>query len=372
MKIALIGPSYPFRGGLAHYTTLLYRNLKRNHQVKFLSFKRQYPNFLFPGKTDKDPSQFKIKENAVEYTIDSLNPLSWFFTASEILKFRPKLLIMPWWVSFWAPTFWTISFFTRLFTNIKILFICHNVVSHESNFIDKICTWIVLSQGHYFIVHSQEDLENLRRMFPKCKVKRTFLPTFEIFNFNKIEKEEAQKELCVKGKILLFFGFIRPYKGLMYLLDALPMILKEIDVTLLVAGEFWYDKDRYLNQIDRLGLNDKVKIIDRYIPNEEVGLYFSACDIVILPYVSGTGSWVVQIAFGFDKPVIATKVGCLPEVVNDGKTGYLVTSQNPDAIAETVLQFYSERDRKNFSGNIEEDRKNYSWAKFIEKIENLE
>ncbi len=229
----MIGPSYPFRGGISHYTTLLYKSLKKSNDTIFFAFKRQYPRWLFPGYTDRDNSSTEIKECDVENILDSLNPFTWWMVFLRIKKVNPELVIFPWWVSFWTPQFWSLATLVKTFTQTKILFICHNVVEHESRMVDKICTKFVLKKGDYFIVHSGEDLENLKDILPDANIKQSFHPTYEVFHSQVITKEEARRKLCiVEGNTMLFFGFVRPYKGLNYLLEAMPMITKHIDVTL--------------------------------------------------------------------------------------------------------------------------------------------
>ncbi|HDY89455.1 MAG TPA: glycosyltransferase [bacterium] len=345
MKIAIIGPSYPFRGGISHYTTLLYRNLKKTHNTKFYAFKRQYPKWLFPGYTDRDNSSTVIKECDVENILDSLNPFTWWMVFLRVKKESSELIIIPWWVSFWAPQFWAIATLVKIFTKAKILFICHNVVAHESRMIDKVCTKFVLKKGDCFIVHSGEDLENLKDILPDANVKQSFHPTYQVFHSQVITKEEARRELGIEGNTMLFFGFVRPYKGLHYLIEAMPMITRHIKVNLLIVGEFWKGEEEYMKQIEDLGIGENVKVISKYVPNEGVGLYFAASDLVVLPYVSATGSGIVQAAFGCNKPVISTNVGCLSEVIDDMRTGYIVPPQDPQAIADAVVSFYKEGKR---------------------------
>ncbi len=371
MKISIVGPSYPFRGGISHYTTLLYRNLKKKHETQFYAFKRQYPKWFFPGSADKDNSANPIKEESVEHILDSLNPLTWWKVFIKIKKENPALVIFPWWVSFWAPHFWTIATLIKKLTRAKILFICHNVVEHESNTTNKICTRFVLKKGDYFIVHSGEDLENLKKIRPDANVKQSFHPTYEVFHFKYITKKDARKRLNLDGNTIFFFGFIRPYKGLNYMIDAMPMINKHVNVNLLIVGEFWEGEDKYREQIERLSVGEKIKTINKYIPNEEVGVYFSAADVVVLPYVSGTGSGIVQIAFGFNKPVIATNVGCLPEVVDHGRTGYLVEPMDSQAIADAVVSFYNEGKEDEFVNNIKRGKEKFSWDRMVETIESF-
>ena len=371
MKICLIGPTYPFRGGIAHYTTLLYRYLLKRHEVHFFAFKRQYPRLFFPGKTDIDPSQTHIQEEGTQRILDSINPLSWLRIASKIIKSNPDVLIIPWWVSFWTPQFWTISFLVKRLSKAKILFLCHNVVEHESNWINKFLTWGVLKNGDLFIVHSAVDKKNLLDMFFNAKVRRSFHPTYDVFNQGAFNRAKIKEELEIKGNIILFFGFVREYKGLKYLLKAVPEVLSKVKVTLLVVGEFWKDKDEYISLINQLGIGEHVVLVDEYVPNEEIGEYFSAADLIVQPYISATGSGVIQTAFGFNKPVVATKVGSLPEVIEDGKTGYLVQPKAPHEIAQAVVRFFCGENRQAFHRNIEKEKYKFSWDRMVDVIEEL-
>lgn len=371
MKIYLIGPTYPFRGGISHHTTLLYRHLQKRHKTFFLAFKRQYPKFLFPGKTDIDPSQTHIREEGVQKKLDSINPISWFIVARKIIKSDPDLVIIPWWVSFWALQFWTISLLIKIFASSKILFVCHNVVEHESKWTDNLLTRFVLKNGDFFIVHSEEDQQNLLTIFPEARVKKSFHPNYNVFNTGGFDPDKIRKKYGIEGKIILFFGFVREYKGLKYLIKALPEVLSEITVTLFIVGEFWQDKEEYLYLIDNLGIKENIIIIDDYIPNEEVGFYFSAADLVVQPYTSATGSGIVQMAFGFNKPVVATMVGCLPEVVEGGKTGYLVQPRSSQELAEAIIKYFQENNAEQFKKNIEQESYKFSWDRMVDDIENF-
>ncbi|MCK4694330.1 MAG: glycosyl transferase family 1, partial [Candidatus Cloacimonetes bacterium] len=229
MKINLIGPSYPFRGGISHYTTILFKNLKKKHQTKFYSFKRQYPWFLFPGKTDKDLSNVSLKDVDTQPILDSLNPFTWIRVAIKAINDKPDLTIFPWWVIFWVPQFITIIFILKIFSSTKILFICHNVVEHEASFIKKIFSKMVLSKGDFFIVHSNEEKKRLIDLIGERNITETFHPTYKEFNAEDIPKNKAKEKLGIKDKnIILFFGFVREYKGLKYLIEAMPKILEEL------------------------------------------------------------------------------------------------------------------------------------------------
>ena len=290
MKIYVIGPTYPYRGGISHYNTLLCETLKKKHNVKSISFKRLYPPFLYPGKNQKDlESKERIKVSS-EFSLDAINPVTWLKVFSKIRKEKPDLLILHWWTPFFTPLCFTLSFLIKHLTETKILFVCHNVLPHEARFIDRILTKIALKRSDFFVVHSNEDHENLKAILPGARVKQTVHPTYEVFKFNKISNSEAKKGLELKNKVVLHFGFVREYKGLKILIEAMPKVLEKLDVNLLIAGEFWDDKEKYMAIINELRIEREVSIIDKYIPNEEVGLYFSAADLVVLPYISGNCS----------------------------------------------------------------------------------
>jgi len=371
LKIAMIGPTYPFRGGISHYTTLLYEHLKNRHDVRFFSFLRQYPKWLFPGKSDIDPSQTHIRVPGVERVIDSVNPVTWLRTAREIIQYDCDVLILPWWVSFWAPQFMVMTGLVKRYSRARILYICHNVVAHESTRLDKAATRMVLGLGDGFLVHSDEDRQNLLEMMPGARVCKRFHPTYEVFQFAGFDRDECRERIGVSGNVLLFFGFVREYKGLKYLLAAMPMILERVPVTLMVVGEFWKDKAQYLDRIQELGIGDHVKVVDAYIPNEMVGRYFTAADLVVQPYVSATGSGVVQVAYGFERPVVATDVGSLSEIVENGKTGYIVPPADSQAIADAVIAFFKEEKAWEFQDNIRAIQYRFSWDRLVEGIETL-
>jgi glycosyltransferase involved in cell wall biosynthesis len=375
MRVALIGPTYPFRGGISHYTTLLYAHLRRRHKMLFCTFNRPYPKSIFPGDPSPDSSHMQLSEIEAIPIVDWANPFSWFKAGLLIAQWSPDLVVLPWWMWGWAIPFYVIGKIISLKTNAKILYICHNIIEHEAAFWKNVLSKLALSIGEAFIVHSQEDSENLRRIYSNARIKVNVHPTYEVFNQNIMTKQEARKKLSIDArfkKIILFFGIIRRYKGLTYLIEAMPRIITEMpDTCLLIVGEFWENKDVYLQYIEEMRIGDNVMVIDGYVPNEDVATYFSAADIVVLPYVSGTGSGIVQIAFGFDKPVIATSVGCLPEVVIHGKTGYIIDAMNGDAIADAVVSFYEHGEEETFVKNIKEERMRFSWDRMVETIESF-
>ena len=207
-------------------------------------------------------------------------------------------------------------------------------------------------------------------MLPSVKIRRQFHPTYDAFNY-RLTPESGKKAIDVASPVILFFGFVREYKGLKYLIAAMPEILKHIPVTLLIVGEFWKDKEVYLKMIDDLGIGGHVKIVDAYVPNEDVGQFFIAADLVVQHYVSATGSGVVQMAFGFSKPVVATNLGSLPEMVEDGKTGFVVPPGDSVAISDAVIRFFQEDRMQEFSENIEKQKYRFSWDHLVDGIEKL-
>ncbi|NIM06086.1 MAG: glycosyltransferase [Armatimonadetes bacterium] len=369
MKIALVGPTYPFRGGISHYTTLLCRTLRQKHEVKFISFKRQYPKLLFPGKTDRDESAEPVKVEDVDYLIDSLNPFTWRAAAEAIREFAPDEVVFPWWVSFWAPQFWAILRLLGGKARPKVVFICHNVVEHESSSLKKMATRAVLSKADLLITHSREESARAKRLLGEgVKIVTAFHPTYAQVSGKRYDKEEAKARLELSGDVLLFFGFVREYKGLRVLLEAMPEVLKQKEVTLLVVGEFWKDKSRYMEQISRHGMGAQVKIFDAYVPNEEVGLYFAAADLVVQPYLSASGSGVCQIAYGFDRPVIATNVGSLPEVIQDGENGRIVEPGSVHSLAKAVTESLEPETLRRLTENAVRTKERFSWERMADIV----
>jgi glycosyltransferase involved in cell wall biosynthesis len=370
MKIDLVGPSYPFRGGISYYTTLLFKHLKAKHQTRFYCFRRQYPRFLFPGNTDREESRFTLREEESQPVLDALNPLTWLKVAGRVIRDRPDLTIFPWWIMYWTPQYLTMIFLIKLFSKTKILFLCHNVTEHEAHFLKTSVSRFVLSQGDGFIVHSSQEKENLKALIGKSRVTVTHHPTYEVFNTAPVPKTSAREKLGLSDeKILLFFGFIREYKGLRYLIEALPLILTRFKVRLLIVGEFWEDKKRYLRLIRKMGVEQHITMIDRYIPNEDMPDYFYASDLVILPYTTITGSGLLQLAYAFGRPVVTTTIGDFPQIIADKKTGFLVPPQNAKGIAEAVVDFYENYDSEEMSARIKNDKGRFSWDHLIRAIE---
>ncbi len=381
MKTVIVSTAYPMRGGIAQYTAILYKYITAaSHSVKVFSFKRQYPEFLFPGKTQYETSEpaYRIPDEDNIIKVDSVNPFNWFFTALKIRKEKPDLLIYKYWIPFFAPCFFTIAFFVKMFTKTKVLFICDNVIPHEKRFGDIFLTKMAFTTADYFIVQSK-TVENDLKLLNKKNKPYVFTPhpLYNIFG-EKVDKVQAKEFIkkeygrdITNEKVILFFGYVRKYKGLHYLLDALPEILKTNKVKLLVAGEFYDDEKPYREKIENLGIKDDVLLISDFLPDDSIKYFFSAADAVVLPYLDATQSGIVQICYYYDKPVIATKVGGIGEVVIDGKTGILVEPKNTEQLTGAVNDFYGKNLEKEFSENIKTEKVKYTWEEYVKQLEKL-
>ena len=370
MRITVIGPTHPYAGGISHYNTSLCQHLSKKHEVDLISYKRRYPNFLHPSRKQLDDVSGIKFEAAAKFIIDTLNPVTWLKAFLEIKKFNPEFVIFHWVSPFMSFLFYTISFLTKNFSRAKTISICHNVLPHiKKTKFDGILTRLAFRNVDFFLIHSKDDLGELKKLKEKPNAKLTFHPTYDQFKILKIGKREAKRRLGIEGKAILFFGFVNECKGLDVLLNALPKILEKIDLTLMVVGEFWEDKEKYLKLIGP-EIRRSVKIIDGYIPNEEVGTYFQAADAVVLPYKSASQSGVLQIAYGFDRPVVVTRVGGLPELVVNGETGVLVPPDDANKLADAIVQLFDEG-VENFTRKIRIHKKRFTWDKVIQDIEDL-
>ena len=366
MRLVLIGPVYPYRGGIAHYTTMLYRALReRGHEVLLVSFKRQYPQWLFPGRSDKDPSKKPLKVEGARYWIDSLNPFTWLTTFWRIRRYRPDEVILQWWTTFWAPAWFVLGLLNRLFLRKPLIYICHNVLPHEVQWWDPLLTKAVLRWGTRFIVQSTEEERRLLSLLPMVQATVVSIPVFDMFSSERISKEEACRRLGLPldVPVLLFSGIVREYKGLKDLLMALPEVQARLGkVILVVAGEFWESKQPYLEMIERLGIGGSVVIEDRYILNEEVPLYFSAADVLVAPYRRVTGSAVVQMARGFGVPVVTTRITRKKEVTSDEPC-------DVQSLATAIVRFFVQDPGSTMVSRIDESQDVFSWARLMDLIE---
>lgn len=371
-RYALIGPTYPYRGGIAHYTTLLAQALRERHEVLFISFSQQYPAWLFPGRSDRDPSERPLRADA-EYLLNPLNPLSWRSTLRRLREWRPDVVVLPWWVPFWAPA-WSVvgRGAKRLPSRPKLLFICHNVLPHEPGKLRSLLprlTRLALSPGDGFVLHAEADAALLQRLLPGAPYRVTPHPTYA--SLLAVESAATLPDLPTDRPLLLFAGFVRPYKGLDVLLEALPFVLVRRPVHLLVAGEFWGGTAVYQEQIDRLGIGGAVTLWDAYLPNETLAACLARAEVVVLPYRGATQSGVIQLAFGQGKPVITTDVGGLSEAVAHERTGLVVPPEDPAALAAAIERFFAEEMGAWMGENVVGENGRFSWEHLVNCLEQL-
>jgi len=374
-NIILIGPAYPYRGGNALFVTHTYESLKNNFDVKIYNYKLLYPSFLFPGTTQFDKSKEQVFKVPSERVVNSINPFNWFKVADLLKKENADLVVFDWWHPFFGFCHGAISFLIRKKYRNKILFITENVVSHEANAVDKFLTKIGLSSASKFLALSGIVEKEVQQFSKGKKVYRSELPVYDCYKQNEeanIKKLKQDLGFDENSLVLLFFGYVRKYKGLDILIEAFPKILSAIPNTkLLIVGEFYDNPSEYFELIRKLKIEDRVKVINQFVANEEVGKYYQAADLVILPYRSATQSGILNIAYGFSKPVIVTDVGGLAEFVDESKTGFVVNPNSPDAIAEGVKKFHSTKDKTDFKTDIAERNRKNSFNQLPEVFEEI-
>ena len=369
MKIVVIGPVYPYRGGIAHYTTQLSSKLMESgHETFVYSFRRQYPALLYPGKSDKDPSKPAGKLEA-NYTLDPLYPWTWTKTVKEIIEINPNAVIIPWWTTFWAPAFWSVA---KLLSGkgITVIFLIHNVMPHESKPWDKWIARQVLQIGDCHIVQAENEKERLHALLPNTNPILCPHPIYDQFLRNSDQLTEATDHLQGLDQtlpVLLFFGIVRPYKGLQFLIEAVSILKSSgILVQLIIAGEFWEKIEPYEEMIIQLDLCDLIFFFDHYIPDEEVSLFFKEANIFVAPYTDGTQSGSVKIALGFDLPIVVTE--CITDDLLKGSDRVrIVPPADSQALASAIQKLitggFPERKKR-----TEEDT---SWSHLISSIESL-
>jgi glycosyltransferase involved in cell wall biosynthesis len=374
VKIVLIGPAYPLRGGNALFVAHLYAALAEGNEVTVISFSRLYPGFLFPGVRQTDVSGVAIKKHPARAVIDCLNPVTWYEAARIAAKANPDLLVFTWWNPFFGPIVKTIASSFKRRTGKPVIIIAENVVSHEARWIDSSLTMMALRQADRFLVLSGIVENDIRRLFPASKVFRSSLPVYDCYRVgDPLTQSQAKERLHIADKnVILFFGYVRGYKGLMNLIEAFPLIRKGVaNAHLLVVGEYYDDPKPYHEAIQRLGIRENVTEVAEYVANEDVHLYFEAANVAVLPYNGATQSGILSIAYGFSKPVIVTDVGGLAELVDDGKTGFIVPPHDQKRLADAVIRYFTERREAEFSANVAVKREMNSFNNIREVFEEI-
>lgn len=372
MHIIILGTAYPYRGGLSAFNERIAREYQQNgHTVEIYTFSLQYPGFLFPGKTQysEEPAPQDLK---IHRKVNSCNPFNWIKVGKEIRRKRPDLMITKFWLPFMAPCLGTIERMVRKNGHTRVVSILDNVIPHEHRPGDKLFARYFVKSTHGFVAMSKSVLNDLG-LFNTQKPRR-FCPHPLYDHYGDLIPQQEAKEIIgleENTRYVLFFGFIRGYKGLDILLDAFAdRELAEMNVKLLIAGEFYGDPKPYMDQIERLGIQDRLVLKTDFIPDSQVNRYFRACDIVAQPYKSATQSGVTQIAFHFEKPMLVTNVGGLPEIVPDGKVGYVV---EPDArqIAQALIRYFKEGKEESFTEGVRQEKEKYSWKNMTQALDEV-
>ena len=369
-KIIIIGPAHPLRGGLASYNERLAKEfIQQGHQVTIYTFSLQYPGFLFPGttqfSTEPAPAHLPIK-----VCINSINPLNWLKVGLQLKKNKPDLIVVRYWLPFMGPCLGSILRIAKKNKITKIVCIADNIIPHEKRPGDTLFTKYFVPPIDAFITMSEKVLADLQQFAPGKPATFVAHPLYDNFG-EKITKEEARSFLKIDNNesVLLFFGFIRKYKGLDILLDAIKL-LQSAEIypipKLLIAGEFYEDSKAYDEQIEKLDIKDMLILKTTFIADSEVKYYLCAADVVVQPYRSATQSGVTPLAYHFEKPMIVTNVGGLPSLVLDNKVG-LIAEPNATSIAEKIIEFFK-KGAPHFLPHLIEEKKKYSWSKMIETI----
>lgn len=369
MRIAVLGPVYPYRGGIAHYTARLAQEaLAQGHDVLVVNLSRQYPEALFPGTTQEDQSK-RAFDVPAERWLDTLNPLTWARTARRLLRWAPDVLVVQWWHPYFAASFGAVAAAARA-RGVRVVMVCHNVEPHESSPVDRALLRIAYAAPHRFVVHAASERAVMPRYRSKVPVGVHPHPVYDQFaDASPQSTVQARAALGLQGeRWLLFFGLIRPYKGLDVLLDAMPAIHASTGARLAVLGECYGDADAIHAQVARLGLEPVVRLELRYASNEEVPTWMAAADAVVLPYRHATQSGVAQAAYGCGRAVISTAVGGIPDIVEDGVSGLLVPPEDPTALATAVSAFYAPGEQARLEDGVVRLRARYSWSSLLDTI----
>ena len=368
MKLSLVGPVYPYRGGISHFSSSLTRAfLELGYDIQVISFKRQYPKWLYPGESDLDPS--KIHDSVpAEFILDPVVPVTWRKASQAIMSHGSKVAIISWWTVFWGPAFYVLSRFLH-HRGIKITFLIHNVLPHEVKPWDRLMARLVLKQGDGFLVLTERERQRLVDIVGDYKkIHLSHLPVFDFNIKEKPTKNQAREKLGLPADlpVILFFGIVRPYKGLSVLLESLAILNQTSKYYLVIAGEFWEQEDDYIALIRRLDLTNQVKIINHYVPNEDLPALFTAADVFSAAYLAGTQSATTSMALGFGTKTVVSDIVArgIPDKFNDFIE--IVPAGDPIALAHGIRKAYADERQalKSFT-----DRQD--WKDLVQDLVNL-
>ena len=366
MKIALIGPFPPYRGGISMFNYSLAKELQKHHEIFKISFSLQYPKYFFPGKSQKSSFQ----DNDIIEIINSINPFSWIKTANYINKISPDVIIFQYWLPFFAPAFTSIAKKIKKTCKSKIIVNCNNIVPHEPRKIDSILTRNFFKHCDSFIVMSETVEKDLLDINSQSIYKKTPHPIYDLFG-KSISKEKARKYLKIGDeKLILNFGLVRKYKGLDILIQSAKILKKQLNqFKIMVVGECYDNQSEYIQMAKENNVEDVIDFTFEFIPNENVKYFFCASDLVVLPYRTATQSGIIPIAYHFNMPVVASNVGGLPENIQNNETG-IICEPSPESIANGIINYF-DSDLFIYKENIEQYKKQYTWKTFAKKIMEL-
>ncbi|MBP3253628.1 MAG: glycosyltransferase family 4 protein [Bacteroidales bacterium] len=358
-KIIVVAPAHPYRGGQALDEAYLYHIISdMGYDYFCISYTLLYPSLLFPGKTQYDSSEvinYEHKDN-IKRILSSINPITWLKTYKEIKNQKPDVVIFLWWMFFFGPCLGFVAWMLRKRQKeIKVCFLADNYISHEEHFWERIIVKRTFKQAQYFIAPSEYISKEIKKDFPLAPVCTTTLSVYDCYNLHRYDKQSARDFLNIKTKeVILFFGLIRPYKGLDRLIEAFKEIKRDRkDITLLIAGECYGDIKVYTDKIKEYGLEDSVMLVNQYIANEDIEPYFIASDLVALPYYSATQSGVVMTAYAFRRPVVVTDVGGIKEEVLQNSTGIVIKDNSADNLIKGITEILDNKETIDYSANIE-------------------
>lgn len=369
LRIILLSPAHPLRGGIAASTERLARALLDGGcRVGIYSYKLQYPDWLFPGKTQytDDPAPEGLE---IEPLINTVDPLNWVAVGRRLRYESPDLIVVRYWLPFLAPALGTILRLARRNGHSRVVAITDNVIPHEQRPGDRLLTRYFLKAVDGAVVMSRSVEEEIRQFSQAMPVKYVPHPIYDNYG-HQVDRQTALNYLGLSPEFrhLLFFGFIRHYKGLDLLLEALADDrVKALPLRLIIAGEFYEDREKYDDLIDKLGLRERIILHSDFISSEEVRYYFGAADLVVQPYRSATQSGISQMAFHFEKPMVVTRVGGLPEIVENGVAGYVV-EVDPRAIADAIVDFFTRARQEELTAGVRRHKDRFSWDNLVEGI----
>jgi len=376
-KIILVSPAYPYRGGQALVESYMYKTISElGYDALTVSYSLLYPSIFFPGTTQFDDSKIIPFEhtNKIKRIINSINPFSWYRAARFIKKEKPDAVIFVWWMPFFAPALSTIArLLKKNNKKIQITFLVENYISHENRWFDRFFTKRTLRRADSFICQSEFIEKQIQQDFKQTPIHKTTLSIYDCYNLNRYTKQTAKDFLNIDTQnVILFFGLIRPYKGLDKLIETFAHIAKEKpDTTLLIVGECYDDITKYQNIIKKHDLQTKTMLVNKFIANEDVEPYFKAADVVVLPYYSGTQSGILMMAYGFEVPVVATDVGGISELIVENKTGIVVNNNEIEHLSPAINQILDTKDDFPYSEEIRKYTHNLGYvnmANILKKI----